>query len=210
VTNNTSLSARISKRTGTRYAFALLTTLSALLLRLALNPFLGDHAPYVTLLPAVAFSAGFCGLGPSMLSVVIALIGARYWFIFPAPSLRIVGSAQTVGILAFLLASSALVAMGEARRRSEEGLRAAQRELEDAVNERTAELDKTNYNLRELSARLLQLQDDERRRIARELHDSVGQMLAALGMNLAAMGTDLERLTKTVNAVNDSTALYRN
>lgn len=207
--NDTSLSARISKRTGTRYAFALLTTLLALLLRLALNPFLGDHAPYVTLLPAVAFSAGFCGIGPSMLSVVIALIGARYWFIFPAHSLRIVGSTQTVGILAFLLASSALVAMGEARRRSEEGLRAAQRELEDAVNERTAELDKTNYNLRELSARLLQLQDDERRRIARELHDSVGQMLAALGMNLAAVGTDLERLTKTANAVNDSTALVQ-
>jgi len=41
--------------------------------------------------------------------------------------------------------------------------------------------------LRQLSARLLQLQDEERRRIARELHDSTGQLLAVLVMNLAAL-----------------------
>lgn len=40
-------------------------------------------------------------------------------------------------------------------------------------------------NLRLLSVRLLQAQDEERRRIARELHDSAGQIVAALGMNLA-------------------------
>jgi PAS domain S-box-containing protein len=39
-------------------------------------------------------------------------------------------------------------------------------------------------NLRVLSSRLLQLQDDERRRLARELHDSAGQLLAGLAMNL--------------------------
>jgi signal transduction histidine kinase len=209
VTNNASLSARILKGTGTRYAVALLATLVALLMRLALNPLLGDSVPYVTLFPAVAFSAWYCGVGPAMLCVVLAILGARYWFILPVHSFGIVGTAQAVGILAFLLVSSVLLAMGEARRRGEEGLRAAQRELEDAVKERTAELDSTNDNLRELSARLLQLQDDERRRIARELHDSVGQMLAALGMNLAAVGTDLERLTKTANAVNDSAALVQ-
>ena len=37
---------------------------------------------------------------------------------------------------------------------------------------------------RQLSARLLQLQDEERRRLARELHDSAGQMIAALIMNV--------------------------
>jgi PAS domain S-box-containing protein len=40
-------------------------------------------------------------------------------------------------------------------------------------------------SLRRLSAQLLRAQDSERRRIARELHDSLGQRLAALAMNLS-------------------------
>lgn len=44
---------------------------------------------------------------------------------------------------------------------------------------------RNEQELREFSRRLSQSQDDERRRIARELHDSTGQKLAALSMNLA-------------------------
>jgi PAS domain S-box-containing protein len=40
-------------------------------------------------------------------------------------------------------------------------------------------------DLRQLSGRLLRLQDEERRRMARELHDSTAQTLAALSLNLA-------------------------
>ncbi|MGC2416988.1 MAG: histidine kinase [Candidatus Acidiferrales bacterium] len=42
-------------------------------------------------------------------------------------------------------------------------------------------------SLRNLSARILQLQDEERRRIARELHDTTGQSLAALAIHLSAV-----------------------
>src|SRR6266705_1802221 len=204
-----SLSNQVSKTTGVPYAVALLATVVALLLRLALNPFLGDYVPYITLFPAVAFCAWFCGIGPSMLSTFLVLIGARYWFIQPIHSFRVPSTPQAVGILAFLLAASVLIAMGEARRRREGVLWAAQRELEEAVQKRTVELDRTNQNLRELSARLMQLQDDERRRIARELHDSVGQTLAALSMNLTAVGADIERLSQTARTVADSAALVQ-
>ena len=50
-------------------------------------------------------------------------------------------------------------------------------------------------NLRELTGRLMQIQDEERRRIARELHDSTGQKLAVVKLHLDTMAKSLE--TKT-------------
>jgi PAS domain S-box-containing protein len=47
----------------------------------------------------------------------------------------------------------------------------------------------------ELSARLLQLQDEERRRIARELHDGVGQLLTAMGMNASRVEREKSQLS---------------
>jgi PAS domain S-box-containing protein len=55
------------------------------------------------------------------------------------------------------------------RKRDEDSLRAQQKEL------------------RELSARVLEAREEEKTRIARELHDELGQLLTALKMDLAAM-----------------------
>jgi signal transduction histidine kinase len=118
-------------------------------------------------------------------------------------------TAEAIGIVVFLLSAVLIVVMGEARRRENVALRDEQFQLERKVRERTADLNEVNRNLRDLSARLMQLQDDERRRIARELHDSVGQMLAALTMNLSTVRTDVERLSKTVLALTDSEGLVQ-
>ncbi|MCU1302315.1 MAG: hypothetical protein JWQ87_2599 [Candidatus Sulfotelmatobacter sp.] len=48
---------------------------------------------------------------------------------------------------------------------------------------------------KELSARLLKLQDEERRRIARELHDGVGQLLAAMSMNAGTLDLEKSKLS---------------
>lgn len=48
---------------------------------------------------------------------------------------------------------------------------------------------------KELSARLLKLQDEERRRIARELHDGVGQLLAAMSMNAGRVDGEKSNLS---------------
>ncbi|HLZ43309.1 MAG TPA: PAS domain-containing protein [Candidatus Sulfotelmatobacter sp.] len=57
----------------------------------------------------------------------------------------------------------------------EQSIRENAIELENLVNSRTAEL-------RRLSSRLMTMQDEERRRIAREVHDGLGQELAAAKM----------------------------
>ena len=63
--------------------------------------------------------------------------------------------------------------------------------LETRIAKRTQELEQANYQLRELSGKLLRTQDEERRRIARELHDGVGQLLAAMNMNLSNLKEEL-------------------
>ena len=70
----------------------------------------------------------------------------------------------------------------------------ARDQLEKRVEKRTAQLAIANESLRDLSARLLKVQDEERRRLARELHDSVGQILAALSMNISAVQSQSHKL----------------
>jgi signal transduction histidine kinase len=87
-------------------------------------------------------------------------------------------------------------------------LEKAHDELELKVKERTQELDERNRDIRDLTRRLLKLQDEERRRLARELHDSTGQMLAAMKMNLdrlshSAQGSDADPLVKEMIHINE-------
>ena len=107
------------------------------------------------------------------------------------------------------------------QRRAEEELRRTNDELEVRVRERTFELAKVNESLRdEISERIqterdrvrllrqiVRAQEDERRRIARDIHDQIGQQMTALRLNLAAIdqgyGGDGEvreklELTKTI------------
>jgi PAS domain S-box-containing protein len=84
------------------------------------------------------------------------------------------------------------------RKRAERALQAAHARLEQRVRERTAELEHANGALtaevarrerseaerRDLQRRLTTAQEDERHRIARELHDQLGQYLTGLGLGL--------------------------
>jgi PAS domain S-box-containing protein len=294
-----------------RYSLAFLATAIALVLRLLLTPLLGDTNPYHTLWAAVVFSAWYCGLGPSILSVIAGAWGVSYLFLEPQRSFSVYNSADLFGIAGFVILSGFIVALGEVNRRSqsvrsrqarlldlandaiieldarddtvkywnrgaeqlygwsrseamgqpihallktvfpvsleetkaelirhgnwqgelshtnrdgsqiyvashwtlrektprdsaswleinrdiserkkaEQELQKAHGELENRVAERTAELAQSIELLRLLSLRLLRTQDQERRRIARELHDGVGQYLAAVSMTLESIKT---------------------
>lgn len=117
----------------------------------------------------------------------------------------------------------ALTREARERQRAEQDLRKAHDQLEARVLQRTEELSKAldrlqseisvrqqaEIDLRQLSVRLMTLQDEERRRIARDLHDTVGQTLAAVKMSIALIRqvkgspTALQPLIDDLNALAD-------
>jgi PAS domain S-box-containing protein len=312
-----------------RYAIALASAVLSILLRGLLEPLLGHAGFYLAVYPAVIFSALVCGLGPSILTAVVGTTGIVYWFVDPRNTFSISDQRDIHGLIACVLASAALIALGEANRRKQLRLNEVREELERRVEERTFELSQeaakvraqaewldaaneaifvggcderiTYWNkgaerlygwskaeaigrishellhtefptsfeeiagcrpegdwqgelahtkrdgtkvtvasrwtalkdahnnfkgwleintditrrkvaeeaARRMSAHLLKMQDDERRRIARELHDSAGQILAALAMNLDQIRASAKLNPKEAQLLSDSDALVR-
>src|ERR1700722_827185 len=95
--------------------------------------------------------------------------------------------------------------------RAEGALRKAHGDLERQVQERTRELEntlsafreevsvhqETEKKLRELSLSVLHIQDEERGRVARDLHDTVGQTLTGLKISLSALEDAVARSPQT-------------
>jgi PAS domain S-box-containing protein len=96
------------------------------------------------------------------------------------------------------------------RKQAEAELKLVHGELEARVSRRTAELRAAEASLRMLSGRLMQLQDEERRRISRELHDSSGQALAALSMCLSVVERESGKLSERAGRnLSDAARLVR-
>jgi signal transduction histidine kinase len=199
-----------------RYGLAIVAAIIALLLREILFPFLGPNNPYHTVWAAVVFSAWYCGLAASIATALLSVVGVWYFFLPPFNSFALQDPKTAIsGMVGFLVFSGLIIALGEANRRSlasskwaQKQLKKTQEELEQRVQERTADLKLANDNLRDLSSRLQQIRDEERRQIARELHDSVGQLLAALGMNIAVVQSQSHKLDSAgARAVSENAAM---
>lgn len=137
------------------------------------------------------------------------------------------GSGGNVGVEAAMrLGGLAMIWLGASlsvqRWQHGRSLERGYQEMEQVVAVRTAELMKVNANmqieiedreraestLRQLSSHLMTAQDQERRRIARELHDNSGQSLAAIAMNLTRIEHQLKDAPqKLMDLVEDTSAL---
>jgi len=200
-----------------RYLVAVLSAGVALALRGFLTQFVADSHPYATLFVATAFSIWYAGMWPSLLTAAAGWLGAQIFFVAPLYSLRITTPEERNSAIAYFLISFAIILFGDLSRRTiakQRGIQARlltiQEELEERILQRTALLEVTNDSLRDLSAQLLRVRDEEQRKLARHLHDSTGQTLAALVMNLARLERETLQLSASIaKTASDSAALAR-
>jgi signal transduction histidine kinase len=181
-----------------RYAVALVAMTAALALRSLFQPVLGASGHFISISAATVFAAWYCGLGPAALSTILGMLAANLLFVSPDKPLGSITERNLVRELLFLLICAAIIAVGESGRRAllrlghaHETLLRSRTQLKFRVRQKTAQLQQGNKDLRDLSVRLLRVQDDERRRIARDLHDSTGQALTALKLELAGIEREL-------------------
>jgi signal transduction histidine kinase len=122
--------------------------------------------------------------GPDTSQLFVVLLSS----IETSPDSQVTGlEAGADGYIARPIENRELVARVQAMlriKRAESALRKAHDELEKRVAERTEELSCANAALKALSQRLVDVQEAERRFVARELHDEIGQMVTGLKLVL--------------------------
>jgi PAS domain S-box-containing protein len=99
---------------------AIAALLAAVLLRYALNPWMGDALPFVTLFGAVAAAVWVGGYGPAILVTLLGYGACDYLFIEPRLSFHVDDPGNLIGLFPYLLTCSLIIAFGEAVRRAEQ------------------------------------------------------------------------------------------
>src|SRR6266496_4261105 len=145
----------------------------------------------------LAFGTFIIACGFTHLMEVVVLWRPLYWLSGDIKLLTAVASLATAVALPPLVPK--VQAMVESAKMSEKRAQTLRTEIERRV--RTEEM------LRKLSGRVLTLQDEERRRLGRELHDCAGQVLAALHLNLGMLSQWTRNDPRISGKVSDSAAL---
>src|SRR5512132_4429619 len=131
---------------------AFIATAAALGCRLALDPLLGDHLPYVTFFMAIGFTTWYGGLAAALTATLLGGLAAVWFFIPPRFSLAINDLPQQVGLLTYAAVSLTFVSFGwvmhRARQRAEElaqGLRVTEERL--TLAQQASQIGSFDWNL---------------------------------------------------------------
>lgn len=97
------------------YGAAVLAAVLATIVRLLLDPYLGERIPFVTYFAAVAFAANYGGFRPAAAATVLSALASVVWFI-PPRGLAIAGASGWVGLASFLCVGFGIAWIGEQMR----------------------------------------------------------------------------------------------
>jgi PAS domain S-box-containing protein len=99
-------------------------------------------------LPAILLSTWFGGTGPGLLAVVLSTLSINFFILEPRFAFAPLSVRDVVHLVVFLFCALLISSWSAARRRVEHALKRARAELEEKVEERTADLSRSNEQLR--------------------------------------------------------------
>lgn len=155
---------RSTKSTWKHYLAAVAMVLGATIIRVPIDPGLTTETPLMLYTLAVTGAAWVGGVGPGVMASIISVVVVNYRFMEPFYQFGVKSSSQWMALLAFVLEGTAIsFFLGHLQRIT-----------------RTAQ--KSEETNRELERRILEISEEERRRIGQDLHDGIGQHLTGTSM----------------------------
>lgn len=187
-----SIQKGLLKRLLIHYGCAVSGVAAAFLLRQVLTAYGASGLPtYITFYPAVMLVAIMAGFWPGFVATAIAGLGVDYW-ILPPHGFGVHSFTDAVGLILFSGMGVFMSLVAEFYRRARQ-----------QAQENSLELKRANEALRDLSSRLLSANEDERKRIAGEVHDTLGACLVAIKFSVE---TAVQQKGKNANAAIESLA----
>lgn len=161
------------------YVFAVGVTVATLLVRLGLTESFGVSLSLIIFMVPISLSAYVAGLGPGLVSTLVAAVSADYFLIPPTYSFKIEKLSHLVQIVALIGVGAFVSVLTEFLHRSRWQLRLVHDQLEQRVEERTEELKETVAQLaNEVSNR--KLAEQELAKLNKELDQRIKERTAEL------------------------------
>ena len=126
------------RRTATQYAVGVGTVGIGTVLRIGMDPLLGEHHPFTIYFAAVAITAWYGGFAPAVVATVLAYFAADWFFVSPRFEFNLphTNLDEFMSLMAFLFSSLAIAYTSKIMRQALDKARQKQRELEREIVER--------------------------------------------------------------------------